>query len=133
MTQSLLYPTVSNQFRLKETDWRNRREQATPVLNKILDEFVKQSKWTQQRIFLSRCRDKNVTPKGLKVKIPKGIMGRDQEIRFKRKCELDLIRKTIKRIHIKQQKSDKKLVQISMKLELRNVYLKHMEMALEES
>ena len=120
MTQSLLYPTVSNQFCLKETNWRNRREQATPVLNKILDEFVKQSKWTQQRIFLSRCRDKNVTPKGLKVKIPKGIMDRDQEIRFKRKCELDLIRKTIKRIHVKQQKSDEKLAQ--MKLELRNVY-----------
>ena len=53
MTQSLLYPTVSNQFCLKETNWRNRREQATPVLNKILDEFVKQSKWTQQRGFLS--------------------------------------------------------------------------------
>jgi len=65
---------------MKETDWRNRREQTTPVLNKILDEFVKQSKWTQQRIFLSRCRDKNVTSKGLKVKIPKGIMDRDQEI-----------------------------------------------------
>ena len=80
MTQSLLYPTVSNQFRLKETGWRNRREQATPVLNKMLDEFVKQSKWTQQRIFLSRCRYKNVPPKGFKVKIPKGIMDRDQEI-----------------------------------------------------
>ena len=47
-------------------------------------------------------------------------MDRDQEIRFKRKCELDLIRKTIKRIHVKQQKSDEKLAQ--MKLELRNVY-----------
>ena len=120
MPQSLSYPTVSDQFRLRETDWRNRREQTTPVLNKILDEFVKQSKWTQQRIFLSKCRDNNVTPKGLKVSVPKGIMNRDEERRFKRKCELEMIRKTIKRLYAKQQKSDEKLAQ--MKLELRNKF-----------
>ena len=104
MPQSLSYPTVSDQFRMRETDWRNRREQTTPVLNKNLDELVKQAKWTQQRIFLLKCRDQNVTPKGLKVSVPKGIMNRDKEIRFKRKCELDLIRKTIKQLYVKQQK-----------------------------
>ena len=118
MPQSLSYPTVSDQFRMKETDWRNRREQTTPVLNKILDELVKQAKWTQQRIFLLKCRDQNVTPKGLKVSVPKGIMNRDEEIRFKRKCELNLIRKTIKRLYVKQQNSDEKLA--LMKLELQN-------------
>ena len=96
MPQSLSYPTVSDQFRLRETDWRNRREQTTPVLNKILDEFVKQSKWTQQRIFLSKCRDNNVTPKGLKVKIPKGKMSREQELKLKKKCEQEMIWKQLK-------------------------------------
>jgi len=118
MTHNLSYPTISSQFR--ETNWRDRREQATPVLNKILDELVKQSNWTQQRIFLSKCRDHNVTPKGLKVKVPKGIMNKDQEYRFKRKCELDLVCKTIKRLHSKQQSSDEKI--LGLKLELRNKY-----------
>ena len=61
MTHNLSYPTVSNQFHRRETSWRDRREQATPVLNKILDELVKQSNWTQQRICFSKCRDQNVT------------------------------------------------------------------------
>ena len=91
MTQhTLSYPTVSNRFHLRETDWRDRREQATPVLNKILDELVKQSNWTQQQIFLSKCQNQNVTPKGLKVKVPTGIMTKEQEVSCKKKCELDL-------------------------------------------
>jgi len=60
----------------------------------------------------------NLFEQGLKVSVPKGIMNRDDEIRFKRKCELDLIRKTIKRLYVKQQNSDGKLA--LMKLELRN-------------
>ena len=62
------------------------------------------------------------------------IMNRDEEIRFKRKCELDLIRKTIKRLYVKQQNSEEKLA--IMKLELRNRFRmsgswieKHIEMA----
>ena len=122
MTQhTLSYPTVSNRFHLRETDWRDRREQATPVLNKILDELNKQYKWTQQRIFLSKCRDQNVTPKGLKVKIPKGIMSKDQETKFKRKCELDLIRKTIRRLHAKQQNSDERLAGLKLEKQIPNV------------
>ena len=117
---NLSYPTVSNQFHRRETSWRDRREQVTPVSNKILDELVKQSNWTQQRIFLSECRDQNVTPKGLKVKVPKGIMTKEQEVRFKKKCELDLVRKTIKRLYSKQQSSDEKIA--GLKMELRNKF-----------
>ena len=102
MKHSLLFPSVSGQFRRLETDWRVRREQSTPVLNKILDELVKQSNWTQQRIFLVKCQERKVTPKGLKVNVPKGIMNRDQEIRFKKKCELELLQRTIKRLYSKQ-------------------------------
>ena len=100
MKHSLSFPTMSNQSQLR-TDWRDRREHTTPVLNKILNELEKQSNWTQQQIFLSKCRDQNVTLKGLKVKIPKGIMSREQELKLKRKCEQELIRKTIKRLHQK--------------------------------
>ena len=87
------FPASPSQFRTRQTDWRDRREQMTPVLNKILDELVKRSNWTQQHIFLSRCREHNVIPKGLKVKIPKGIMNRDQEIRLKKKCESEILQK----------------------------------------
>jgi len=114
------FPSSPSQFRTRQTDWRDRREQTTPVLNKILNELEKQSNWTQQRIFLSKCRDQNVTPKGLKVSVPKGIMNRDEERRFKRECELEMIRKTIKRLYAKQQNSGEKLAQ--MKLELRNKF-----------
>ena len=75
---------------------------------------------SRQLLFLSKCRDQNITPKGLKVSVPKGIVNRDEERRFKRKCELEMIRKTIKRLYAKQQKSDEKLAQ--MKLELRNKF-----------
>ena len=85
-----------------------------------MDELVKQSNWTQQRIFLSKCRDQNVTLKGLTVKVPKGIMTKEQEVRFKKNCELDLVRKTIKRLYSKQQRSDEKIA--GLKMELRNKF-----------
>ena len=80
MKHNLSFPTVSSQSCILETDWRVRREQSTPVLNKILDELVKQANWTQQRIFLTKCQEQKVTPKCLKVNVPKGIMTRDQEL-----------------------------------------------------
>ena len=42
-----VFPTISNGFR-QPTDWRDRREQATPVLNKVLDELTKKSNFKQQ-------------------------------------------------------------------------------------
>ena len=53
MTYIKLFPTISDQFRTRQTDWRDRREQATPVLNKILDDLEKKENWTQQRSFLT--------------------------------------------------------------------------------
>ena len=120
MNHNLSFPTVSSQSRTLETDWRVRREQSTPVLNKILDELVKQANWTQQRIFLTKCQEQKVTPKGLKVNVPKGIMTRDQELRFKKKCEMGLLRKTVKRLHKKQHNSDERIA--GLKLDLRNKF-----------
>ena len=105
------FPTKSNCF--EETNWRDRREQATPILSKILDELSKKAIWKQQQIFLSKCRDKGVTPKGLRVSILKKIMDKEHELRLKLKCERELIQKTIKRLHIKQQNSDEKLLDLS--------------------
>jgi len=95
MTYIKLFPTISDQFRTRQTDWRDRREQATPVLNKILDNLEKKEHWYQQRNFLMRCRDSGMVPKGLRVTVPKGIMDRDQEKRWKKKCEFELLQKTI--------------------------------------
>jgi len=111
-------PTKSTWF--NETNWRDRREQATPILSKILDELCKKATWKQQQIFLSRCRDRNIAPKGLRVSIPKKIMTRDQELKLKRKCEKELIQKTIKRLHIKQQKADETIA--NFKLTLKNEF-----------
>jgi hypothetical protein len=108
------FPTKSNCF--EETNWRDRREQATPILSKILDELSKKATWKQQQIFLSKCRDKGVTPKGLRVSIPKKIMDKEHELRLKLKCERELIQKTIKRLHIKQQNSDEKIAGFKLDL-----------------
>ena len=45
-----------------------------------------------------KCRDRGIAPKGLKVRVPKGIMSVDQEGRFKKKCESELMQKTIRRL-----------------------------------
>ena len=110
------FPTISNQFRTRETNWRDRREQTTPVLNKILQDLKKIANWTQQRTFLMKCRDSRIVPKGLRVTVPKGIMNHDQEKRWKMKCEVELIQKTIKRLFIKQQYADERIA--AGKLEL---------------
>ena len=44
-------PTKS--IRFNETNWRDRREQATPIISKILDDLRNQAAWKQQQIFLS--------------------------------------------------------------------------------
>ena len=47
-------------------------------------------------------------------------MTRDQELRFKKKCEQELLRKTVKRLYSKQQYSDEKIA--ALKLDLRNKF-----------
>ena len=113
-----VFPTISTRFCEQPTDWRDRREQATPVLNKVLDELTKKSNFKQQCVFLMKCRDRGIAPKGLKVRVPKGIMSVDQEGRFKKKCECELVQKTIRRLFVKQQQADERVA--ILKLELRN-------------
>ena len=107
-------PTKS--IRFNETNWRDRREQATPILSKILDDLRNQAAWKQQQIFLSRCRDRGFAPKGLRVSIPKRIMTKDQELKLKRRCELELIQKTIKLLHVKQQRADERIATFKLNL-----------------
>ena len=111
------FPTASNKLR-SQTDWRDRREQSTPVLNKILEDLKRKAEWTQQCSFLMKCRDSKVTPKGLRVNVPKGIMNEQQRKKWKLKCEMELVQRTIKRLYIKQQNADERIA--SRKLELRN-------------
>jgi len=80
----------------------DRREQTTPVINKILDDLKKKANWKQQCSFLLKCKDSKVVPKGLRVNVPKGIMNREQEKKWKIKCEVELLQKRIKRLYIKQ-------------------------------
>ena len=47
-------------------------------------------------------------------------MTRDQELKLKRKCEKELIQKTIKRLHVKQQKADETIA--NFKLSLKNEF-----------
>jgi len=112
-----------------ETNWRDRREQATPVLSKILDELSKKATLKQQQIFLSKCRDKGITPKGLRISIPKKIMNKEDELRLKLKCERELIQNTIKRLHIKQQNADEKIaafkIDLKGKLNMSRVWIEN--------
>ena len=54
--------------------------------------------------------------KGLRVSIPKKIMTKDQESKLKRKCEIELIQKTIKLLHAKQQKADERIATLKLSL-----------------
>ena len=65
--------TASSQFCM-QTDWRDRREQTTPVLNKIIDDLKKKANWKQQYSFLLKYKDSKVVLKGLRVNVPQGIM-----------------------------------------------------------
>ena len=47
-------------------------------------------------------------------------MTRDQELRFKKKCEMELLRKTVKILYNKQHNSDERIV--GLKLDLRNKF-----------
>ena len=60
------FPTASSQFCM-QTDWRDRREQTTASLNKILDDLKKKENWKQQCSFLLKWKDSKVVPKGLRV------------------------------------------------------------------
>ena len=86
-------------------------------LKKILDDLKKKANWKQQCSFLLKCKDSKVVPKGLRVNVPKGIMNREQEKKWKIKCEVELLQKTIKRLYIKQQNADERIA--SRRLELR--------------
>ena len=114
MTYIKLFPTISDQFRTRQSDWRDRRQQA--ILNKILDDLEKKENWTQQRSFLMRCRDSGIVPKGLRVSVPKGIMSREQEKKWKIKCEIELIQKTVKRLFVKQQNADERIAKLKLQL-----------------
>ena len=43
-------------------------------------------------------------------------MTKDQESKLKRKCEIELIQKTIKLLHIKQQKADERIATLKLNL-----------------
>jgi len=62
------FPTISDQFRTRQTDWRDRREQTTPVLNKILDNLEKKENWYQQHNFLMRCQDVGTVPRKFQLR-----------------------------------------------------------------
>ena len=55
-----------------------------------------------------KCIDLKVTPKGLRVKVPKRIMNEEQGKKWKLKYEMELVQRTIKRLYIKQQNVDER-------------------------
>ena len=56
-----------------------------------------------------KCRDSKVTPNGLHVKGPTGIMNEEQGKKRKLKCEMELVQRTIKRLYVKQQNADERI------------------------
>ena len=114
------FSTISIQFWTRQTVWRDRREKTTAVLNKILDELEKKEKCTQQQSCLRICRDSGIVLKGLQVTVPKGIMGWEQVKKWKIKCKIELMQKTIKWLFVKQQNADNRIA--TLKLQLQNKF-----------
>ena len=51
-------------------EWKQKCEQAQPLINKIFSEMEKVSRWSEQLRFLILCRRKGIIPKGMRMKMP---------------------------------------------------------------
>ena len=63
-------------------DWRMRREQAQPIVNKVFKALTKKTRAELQREFLFRCKENGIVPKGLRVKTP--VVGKGMGRKFDR-------------------------------------------------
>ena len=64
-----IFPTMAVHFGSRN-EWKQKREQAQPLINKIFSEMEKMSRWSEQLRFLILCRRKGIIPKGMRTKLP---------------------------------------------------------------
>jgi len=84
-----LIPTMANQ----EVDWRFRREQAQPIVNKFLRSLLRKGRLVDQRTFLYSCKRNGVIPKGLRVRLPSNMNNTLYGFRLRRKNEFKILKK----------------------------------------
>ena len=64
-----IFPTMAVHFGSRN-EWKQKREQAQPLINKIFSEMEKMSRWSEQLRFLILCRRTRIIPKGMQKKMP---------------------------------------------------------------
>jgi len=101
-------------------EWKQKREQAQPLINKIFSEMEKMSRWSEQLRFLILCRRKGIIPKGMRTKLPGISPISDYGRRLKRTHEMKILRRNISVLHGRKAGSDKKISQF--KLDLRETF-----------
>ena len=62
----IVFPTMAVHFGSRN-EWKQKREQAQPLINKIFSEMEKMSRWSEQLRFLILCQRKGIIPKGMRT------------------------------------------------------------------
>ena len=112
-----LIPTMANQ----EVDWRFRREQAQPIVNKFLRSLLRKGRLVDQRTFLYSCKRNGVIPKGLRVRLPSNMNNTSYGFCLRRKNEFKILKKSISELHRNLDGTTRQILVI--KLELREFEL----------
>ena len=83
-------------------EWKQKREQAQPLINKIFSEMEKMSRWSEQLRFLILCQRKGIIPKGMEMKVLGMSPISDYGRRLKRAHEMNILRRNISLLHSKK-------------------------------
>ena len=86
------------------------------MINKILLEMEKESRWSEQLRFLILCRQKGIIPKGMRTKISGNLVTSEYGRRLKRNHEMKILRKNISELQGKKVGSDQRISQLKLNL-----------------
>ena len=87
-------------------DWKKKRQQAQPFINKIRSCMEKKARWFEQIGFMRKCQKEGLVPKGLRVKLPWNIMKSQSGERLKRRSEKRVLKRAVSDLFVKINRMD---------------------------
>ena len=92
-------------------DWKKKRQQAQPFINKIRSCMEKKARWFEQIGFMRKCQKEGLVPKGLRVKLPWSIMKSQYGERLKRRSEKRVLKRAVSDLFVKINRMDQKMAE----------------------
>ena len=86
-------------------DWKKKRQQAQPFINKI------RSCMENQIGFMRKCQKEGLVPKGLRVKLPWNIMKSQYGERLKRRSEKRVLKRAVSDLFVKINRMDQNMAE----------------------